>query len=63
MWAAIKKLAPQLDQLQHKNDTIVLDEMDDPEMVCNKFWRKVGNNLIELAKCLESHHQVASLHY
>ena len=58
VWAAFKKLAPQLDQLQHKNEVIVLDEIHDPETVRDKFWDKVGNNLIELANCLESHHQV-----
>jgi len=51
-------LAPQLDQLQHKNEAIVLDEIHDPDTVRDKFWDKVGNNLIELANCLESHQQV-----
>jgi len=51
-------LAPQLDQLQHKNEAIVLDEMHDPDTVRDRFWAKVSNNLIELADNLESHHQV-----
>ena len=29
-----------------------------PDIVHDKFWEKVGNNLIELANCLESHDQV-----
>ena len=58
VWAAFMKLAPQLDQLQHKNEAIVLDEMHYPDTVRDRFWAKVGNNLIELADSLESHHQV-----
>ena len=49
IWAAFKKLAPQLGQLQHKNEAIVLDKMHNPDTVCDRFWAEVGNNLIELA--------------
>lgn len=59
VWNAIKKLAPQLDRLQHKEETIATEEVVDPNTLREKFWKKVGTNLIDLAKSLDNQHQVA----
>lgn len=53
-----KKLAPQLDRLQHKEETITAEEVVDPNILRENFWKKVGTNLIDLAKSLDSQHQV-----
>ena len=58
VWNAIKKLAPQLDRLQHKEETITSEEVDDPNLLCEKFWKKIGTNLIDLANSLDNQHQV-----
>ena len=59
VWDAMKKLAPQLDKLQHKEETITAKEVVDPHMLREKFWTKIGMNLIDLAKALGSQHQVS----
>ena len=58
VWDAMKKLAPQLDKLQHKEETIAAEEVADPKLLREKFWTKIGTNLIDLAKSLDSQHQV-----
>ena len=55
----MKNLAPQLDKLQHKEETISAEEVIDPHMLREKFWTKIGTNLIDLAKTLGSQHQVS----
>lgn len=62
VWNAIKKLAPQLDKLQHKEDTITSEEVADPDLLREKFWEKVGTSLIDLAKSLDNQHQVIATH-
>jgi len=59
VWDAMKNLAPQLDKLQHKEETIAAEEVVDPHMLREKFWTKIGTNLIDLAKTLGSQHQVS----
>ena len=62
VWDAIKSLAPQLDKLQHKEETIAAEEVVDPNLLREKFWTKIGTNLIELAKSLGSQHQVLHIY-
>jgi len=58
VWEAIARFTPQLDQLQHKGETITNEVPLDPETVAAQYWLKVASNLIELAKKFESYHQV-----
>ena len=60
VWSGITSFAPQLDQLQHKGDTITSEVPADPATVCDQYWSKVGNNIIDLAQ-RSSRHQVMYL--
>ena len=58
VWDAIARFTPQLDQLQHKGETITSEAPLDPEIVSAQYWNKVSTNLIDLAQKFESSHQV-----
>ena len=58
VWEVVSKFAPQLDRLQLKEDTICSEGPPDPDVACQEYWRKVGENLIDLTKKFKSVNQV-----
>ena len=63
VWDAIARFTPQLDQLQHKGETITCEAPLDPDVVSAQYWNKVATNLIDLAQKFESSHQVRTKVY
>ena len=59
VWEVARKFAPQLDKLQHKGDFMGSEGPTDPDLACSEYWRKVGENLIDLAQKFESRNQVS----
>ena len=53
VWELFAKYARQLDQLQHKGETITSEAPLDPEVVSPAYWRQVADNLLDLATHLE----------
>ena len=58
VWDIISKFAPQLDQLQQKDETIGNTTPLDPDTISNQYWRRVADNLIDLSKKFDSRQQV-----
>lgn len=58
LWEAIDWFTPQLDQLQHKGETVTTEIQPDPEAVSTQLWAKVDSNLIDLANKFGSSYQV-----
>ena len=58
VWDIISKFAPQLDQLQQKAETTTSATPLDPDVISDEYWKKVANNLIDLAKKFNSRQQV-----
>lgn len=58
VWDIVSKFAPQLDQLQQKDETITSAIPLDPDVILDEYWKKVANNLIDLAKKFNSRDQV-----
>ena len=58
VWDIMKKIAPQLNQLQKKDDTIVNEVVQDPQTASEDYWSKVAHNCIDLAQKLQSVNQV-----
>jgi len=44
VWDAIARFTSQLDQLQHKGETITSEAPFDPEVVSAQYWNKVATN-------------------
>ena len=59
VWDIITKFTPQLDKLQQKDETLTSSTPLDPEVISDQYWRKVANNLIDLAEKFESRQQVS----
>ena len=58
VWDIISKFAPQLDQLQQKDETIASATPLDPDTISDQYWRRVADNLIDLSKKFNSKQQV-----
>ena len=58
VWEVITKFAPQLDLLQHKGEAIGNEAPQDPKVISQQYWEKIGDNLIDLVKKLDSSQQV-----
>ena len=58
-WDIMHRFAAQLDQLQHKSETLTSEAPADPVTVCNDYWRRVANNIMDLVNKLPSRHQVS----
>ena len=61
VWDVISKFTPHLDKLQQKDETITSAAPPDPEVTSEHYWRKVANNLIDLAQKFDSKQQVRQL--
>ena len=61
VWDVISKFTPHLDKLQQKDETITSAAPPDPEVTSENYWRKVANNLIDLAQKFHSKQQVRPL--
>lgn len=57
MWDIIEQIAPQLDSLQHKGETICAENPASSE----QYWEKVAENILELTEKLESEQVWTSL--
>lgn len=61
VWNAIARFAPQLNKLQEKEQTISIEASLEPDIVNAQYWKKVGDNLADLIKKLDSRNQVCNL--
>ena len=61
VWDVISRFTPHLDKLQQKDETITSAAPPDPEVTSEHYWRKVANNLIDLAQKFDSKQQVRQL--
>ena len=51
VWEVVSRFTHHLDKLQQKDETITSAASPDPEVTSEQYWRKVANNLINLAQC------------
>ena len=58
VWDVITKFSPQLDLLQHKGEAIGSEGPQDPKDASQQYWEKIGDNILDLAKKLDSTQQV-----
>ena len=58
VWEVLSKFTPQLNFLQQKDETLSSATSLDPEVISNMFWKKVAENLLELAAKMSSNKEV-----